>query len=931
MAKHNQVRLTLNSNIIYRVAQLPMQATLEESWPQLKESIRLSSPAFYAEIEHLAAGNLQNLTGKKKYTLQKYFNRARFRATPYGTFAGVGIFNNIDERSNEQFVVGGDQHICRFIDWPLKNNISISATELIASNAKVISNCTWYYNGDKIRYLYRNGSKFELSDIAEHPAIKQVLILTKIQTPLVKLREQLATDCATETDFAYLIGGMIELQLLYTEKQPNIIGEDYFMRNNLMPQDEKGYIVAKRPYLNGGVDKKLFKHLPDLANLFQHLTIKRDENGLQRFIQHFIKRYDRQTIPLLEALDPEMGIGYDDMEHAHDPDGFVNQFVKSKQADVNNLLKLFIAGNLPLCGTAADTVIRLEQCEVPLNPEAKPLPNTTSALLEPAGDLIQMITFGGCTATAFAGRFTLADEHIHSHCKAIAKWEQTANPNVLFFDIAYIAEDTVDNVNRRRSIYDYQLSVGNYDTSNEPLHFEDLLLFMQGQELILWSSKYNRRMIPRLATAYNYTRSDLPVFRLLCDLQYQGLTTNFNIRLRDIMPNFPFYPRLQYHNLILSPATWRLDLKTYTATGLSLPHYLQQLGVSRYLRTGTGDQTLCIDSHTSEDIELLIHLLEKGKTIYVEETIVAKGQYTGDEAGKAYASQFLLTLQHDQLIYDSVAPILRNSTVPPVNYPPGSKWLYLEIYGHPRRLDQLLHGTIKSWLRNNISLISRWFFIRYNEGGNHLRVRVQMHEVLHLQTLLPAITTTLLKEMIYDIQVKTYQPEYERYGLDMMDIVETHFYADSQYVLQLGQAYLTDLKKYQLCVQLLHAVKDAKIFPLKILRIWMDRTRSRWEREHHLEAPDFKNLNKHFRIFQSAEPQVLENEKASHTTAFISSFLHTLIKTAPLDRLSMLGNLIHMHINRMFMDNQRTHEMIVYNFAFKTFEIEQNRQAKQLL
>lgn len=918
MAKHTSVKFTLNSNIIYRLAQLPMQASFENSWLQLKESIRLSSPAFYGEIEHLVADDLLNLTGKKKYTLQKYFNRARFRATPYGTFAGIGIFDNTGAGDVLQLIVENHQSIHRFTDWPLKNGVSFSATDLIASNAQVIANSTWYHNGNNIRYVYRNGSKFELSDVAQHPVIKQVLLLTKLPTTLLKLREQLAADCPTDADFEYLVGGMIDLQLLYSEKQPNIIGEDYFTRINIKPKDGKEYIIAKRPYQTGGIDKKLFKHLPALANLFQHLTIKREENGLQRFIGHFIRRYDRQAVPLLEALDPETGIGYDDMEQAYEAAGIASDFVKPQQERGDSPLKLFLAGNLPISGTSEGSAIRLEEYNVPEISNPKPLPNTTSALVEVAGDLVQLVSFNGCTATALAGRFTLADDDIYRHCKAIAKYEQAANYTVLFFDIAYVAEDTVDNVNRRRSIYDYQLTIGNYDTSKEPLSFSDLILFMHRQELVLWSTKHNRRMVPRLATAYNYTRSDLPVFRLLCDLQYQGLTTQFNLQLRTIMPNFPFYPRVQYHNIILSAAAWRLEWSQYKSSGLSLKKYFIDLGVSRFVRTGIGDQTLCIDCHDQESLSLLEHLLEKDNRLYVEETIAPGGRYFVDNEGNSFAGQFLLTLQHSTMIYDYTTPVIRaKSNIEQSNYAPGSKWLYLELYAHPRQFDHLLSQYIKPWLKEHAGLMERWFFIRFNEGGHHIRLRVEMRDKEHLSRLLSSLTEALDKTIVYDIQVKTYKPEIERYGIEMMDSIERHFHSDSQLVLDLVNSAFDDNAKYRLCVLLFQRVQASGIFKPNVFDLWISKNMQGWEQEHKLAGPDFKSLNQHYKAFEATNTGTYDESIIGRYQTFVDSLLDTLMQAEPLARLDLLSNLIHMHVNRMFNYHQRVHEMIVYYFMSK--------------
>ncbi|XHR94292.1 lantibiotic dehydratase [Mucilaginibacter sp. UC70_90] len=243
---------------------------------------------------------------------------------------------------------------------------------------------------------------------------------------------------------------------------------------------------------------------------------------LREFKQRFRKKFDARSVQVMEALDPETGIGYGGLEQDRSGDDFV--FNLKPEGTGQSLRDTLTAGILSRLVSGKDMetgYIDIEQLPGKENPAW--LPNTFSVLCSVEGAFVKVEHIGGCTANALLGRFTPVSAQTEALCRELADIEKQANPHVLFFDIAYMAEGYVDNINRRKSIYDYQLSIGNYDTSAAPLTLNDLYLSLNGEDLILRSKKLNRRMIPRMASAYNHRRSDLPLFRLLSDLQYQGL------------------------------------------------------------------------------------------------------------------------------------------------------------------------------------------------------------------------------------------------------------------------------------------------------------------------------------------------------------------------------------------------------------------------
>jgi thiopeptide-type bacteriocin biosynthesis protein len=94
-------------------------------------------------------------------------------------------------------------------------------------------------------------------------------------------------------------------------------------------------------------------------------------------------------------------------------------------------------------------------------------------------------------------------------------------------------------------------------------------------------------------------------------------------------------------------------------------------------------------------------------------------------------------------------------------------------------------------------IADRWFFIRYADPQNHLRIRIHGDPAELAKTLIPALrdaTESLLRDRtIWRVQLDTYEREIERYGGDEgMILAERLFFADSEAVLDLLDGFAGD-------------------------------------------------------------------------------------------------------------------------------------------
>jgi len=392
-----------------------------------------------------------------------------------------------------------------------------------------------------------------------------------------------------------------------------------------------------------------------------------------------------------------------------------------------------------------------------------------------------------------------------------------------------------------------------------------------------------------------------------------------------------YYPRVQYFNIIVSPAQWRLkfrDLETNSShwTNIdSLKNYLKSLNTTEHVITRTDDRTLCFDTENDDDLKELFYLLKKYKSFLVEEGFIPKNPIVEDTEGLLYNSQLLLVLENKCEIYKGgsyLFPEKRNKgkmTVPIC--PPGSEWLYFEIFVHPVRADELLQGKILGLIKANKKWIDHWFFVRYAENGEHLRLRMKLKSVEKMQPITSLFSLKfqgLIDEgIISEFRLATYKREIERYGYELIEGTEKHFSFDSQYVINLTKFGTSVMDKYALCIELLLRVREAQLWTYITFDQLVEVITTAFTKEHHINGEGYRKLNSEFRIYQLHKRKPLSLLLRGYLSRFEKSLIASINNSPKSRQPGYFNDLMHMHINRMFADHQRSHEMIIYYFLSK--------------
>ncbi|TWR26814.1 hypothetical protein FPZ42_07185 [Mucilaginibacter achroorhodeus] len=904
----------------------------------LYEYIRDASPELYRSLQKGDQKNDLIDMHTQDFAVWKYFNRARFRATPFGRLAAVSLIDLCRTPNFEasKIQLYADIDPVSVLDWDDLKKFDLLNKKASHIGENLQTNATAYAVHGHQRYLHLNAGSYELCEVVQRPEVNWILEQSRHTISANELISEGSRKFNTsKKTFAELLEKLIDIQLLWSDKSTNVIGSRKAESASDVSHNCQRYFLTERKVKVADYHEPLSAEIREAVD-FLNKNLPYSENlSMSDFKTAFIKKFDLRFVPLNIALDPALGIKYAGFDLQFAQHGsminekiFAGQYSGQSSTTIGyDPVRRFILNEMCSGQHHVDLADMIAEESI----EAPRLPNSISILYRKFRDKVVLQSIGGCTANQLLGRFSLTSDAIEDFCLQIAELEQHSNPGIEFFDVSYQAEKHVDNINRRKHLYNIEFPISGYGKGRIILDGNDIFVGVRRNEVILYSRSLRKRVVPRIATAYNYRRSDLALYRFLSDLQNQSLRTNLGINIDDIVPGMKHYPRISYKNIILSPERWLIPgslidkLRTLgsKAAVILLREWLSNLNCSIF-RAGNGDQTLIFDTGDPLDIGMLVKFLKQQKVTqaYLAEGLISERSDVIDENGHSYAAEMLLSAAHRKQIYEPI-DIHPSSLAPDSicrNLSPGSEWLYYELYTHHSVSNELLINFIAPFFKTYRSYIRKWFFIRYADQGEHIRLRIHLKDrsaVSHLMISLNDLLDELLRNgKLADVQIKTYKREIERYGDCRMIILEDLFHADSEIVLStikhgpsLNALYastidfVNDLLKCAFSSQ-----QDAVLFVQQMVEYF--------NREFDLNGSSFKEINKGYKLFKSSPVPIFFKKHRKHKLLMkkVQRCLAVGDRSTVAD---LVADVIHLRVNRLFPDQQRKHEALLYQYQLK--------------
>jgi thiopeptide-type bacteriocin biosynthesis protein len=284
-------------------------------------------------------------------------------------------------------------------------------------------------------------------------------------------------------------------------------------------------------------------------------------------------------------------------------------------------------------------------------------------------------------------------------------------------------------------------------------------------------------------------------------------------------------------------------------------------------------------------------------------------------------------------------------------FPPGSEWFYLKVYGGVAALDEALRSVIPSIIQTATEkgIISQWFFVRYADPRDHLRLRFkgcQDRLMCDLTPLLRPLTNLLAVGHVSTIQLDTYQREIERYGgIAGIQAAEAIFFADSTAVLAILSALDSDDglgDRWRIALlgidRLLEDCGFNQEEKLRMARRLCDS----FDREFRTSSYLRTQLGARFRRERGTIEALLAGEAVSGSAFEAASRAYQVRSGMIRESLQKLDSLqtisdfrssiqelatsyVHMHVNRLIRSAARRHELVLYNFLYRLYDARRGR------
>ncbi len=414
------------------------------------------------------------------------------------------------------------------------------------------------------------------------------------------------------------------------------------------------------------LDKNYLTQIKKALVLFNKITPTSSENNLSRFREAFYERYEEREMPLCSVLDVETGIGYLQNTGSGDINPLVDNLLLPPTENIlaerdlklnkvySALLNKLIAANKTNQMTI--TLVESDFGELPTNWDD--MPDTLSAMVELVqehdGIKIQISGCGGSSAANLLARFCHGESNITPFAKSIIAKEKQLEPDKILAEIVHLPEARVGNILMRPSFREYEIPylAQSILPKENQLSLEDLFISARGKHLYLLSKKHNKEVLPRLTNAHNYSANSLPIYHFLSDLQTQNLRGSIGFNFGPLDALFDFFPRVEYDNLILQEAKWRVKKEEITAlvrlksNAKELRIAVQKLRKTRqlpqYVLLADGDNELLINLENSTSVLMLLETVKNRNEFVLKEFLHHQGGVVSSN-GAYYTNQVVVS------------------------------------------------------------------------------------------------------------------------------------------------------------------------------------------------------------------------------------------------------------------------------------------------
>jgi len=985
--------------------------------PEVREAIFLASPTLIEALERWRRDPRRETAAER--SLYRYFTRMATRPTPFGLFAGYST-GALGESTRVELEAQGENRRRSRLDMEYVAALCarFEQSSAIRRTLRYQPNSSLYEAGGRLRYARdrREGRArtYHLVAVDANEALVATLRRAGSGTLLADLSSALVGPGVSEADAEGFVGALVDHRILVSNLEPFLTGKNALdgLVEELERQDatrDQAAVLAtarerlaaidaaplsgdlrryqevasglavfgveaslralfqvdvEKPLRHGVVGKNVLRELRRGISLLHALSPPRPD-PLAAFRAAFVARYDAEEVPLVEALDDEVGVGFGrDASESTDESPLVaglgfpsRRPIRGEQLSRRDTLLL---ARLERCYREHRDVLELTAKDVEeLSFEDRlPLPDALAVMAVVAGDptvekptlLLHSVT--GPSGARMLGRFAAGDPVLEARVREHLGAEEAARPDAVFAEIVCQPQDRVGNVLARPVLRGYEIPfLGRSGAAPErQIPVTDLRVRVSGDRVVLRSERLGREVVPRLSTAHFHADGRNPsVYRFLAALQGQSSSTGLAFGW-GAHEGAVFLPRVVCDNLILARARWVLsDEECGELSGKSGAERHRAL---RALRAGrrlprfvvlvNDDNELVLDLESALCVDVLLERAKGG--------VVVAEWLPGERDA-------LVTGPGGRFSHELVVPFVRRGARPIAeprrprsagtvarasrSFLPGSEWLYVKLYGGESSADRVLSDLVAPLREHALGEggADGWFFLRYEDPEPHLRLRFHGDPRRLGAELLPrlneAAAPLLSSRLLHRVELGTYEREIERYGgLAGVLVAERVFQADSEAALAITMAHGGDAgsdARWRLALAGMHAYfDDFDLDPESRLGL-IERLRDGFSEEFRAGGRLRDGIRDRFRKERASIDALLAGPGDDEAMDELETFRRRSAALGPLvaelkmlDRSGQLScrfenhltSYVHLFVNRVLRSSPRAHEFVLYEFLF---------------
>ncbi|MEO0507158.1 MAG: lantibiotic dehydratase family protein [Bacteroidota bacterium] len=391
------------------------------------------------------------------------------------------------------------------------------------------------------------------------------------------------------------------------------------------------------------LNRELLGQIQKALQLFNSITPPPENNNLKRFKEAFQARYEEREMPLSLVLDVETGIGYIQDMGSGDVNPLVDDLIippeentfNPREVKLNKFHQLLF-DKVTAANAKGLQIIHLQKSDVKdFETNWEDVPDTLSTMTE----LIQMngqtkISLSGCGGSSAAnllGRFCHEESGITSFAKSIVTKESSMEPDAILAEIVHLPEARAGNILMRPSFREFEIPylANSVLQTEKKLTLDDLYISIRNNRVFLRSKKYNKAVLPRLSNAHNYSANALPIYHFLADLQTQDLRGGIYFNFGPLDGFFDFLPRVEYSDLILHEAKWRIRKKEFEnwvairkdkeALQKKIKGIREERRLPQYVLLVDGDNELLINLNNYSSVLMLLETVKNRDEFVLKE------------------------------------------------------------------------------------------------------------------------------------------------------------------------------------------------------------------------------------------------------------------------------------------------------------------------